>query len=198
MDIFDIIDSEDDMALSLYLTEGADPNVWLPHPPFWTPLQCAIDDYDGTQETISILLKAGADPSLGDQTSSSYPLIMSIVERQYDVTKQLLSYGADPNIKDEEGRLPLRLSILFEDLKLVKLLLDYGAIKSVNVAGGIAGMSPLGIAIHKVNIPIIKLLIAAGANPHQLDGDLLMPIERLPDNAPPKIVKEIKELILTS
>lgn len=198
MDIFDIIDNEDDRGLSLYLAEGANPNVWLSHPPFWTPLQCAIDDYDGTQETISILLKFGANPNLGDKTSSYYPLIMSIVERHYDVTKQLLNYGADPNIKDEEGRSPLRLSIFFEDLKLVKLLLEHGAIKSVNVAGGVTGMSPLGIAIHKLNIPIIKLLIEAGANPHKLDGDLLQPLERLPDNAPSEIVKEIKELTRNS
>lgn len=49
-----------------------------------------------------------------------------IKHEKYNLIERLLRYGANPYIKDEEGRMCFQYSFKIEDIKIVKLLLLYG------------------------------------------------------------------------
>ena len=62
---------------------------------------------EGHTETVSALLDAGAtinQPSARDKTS---PLLLATINGHYDLAKELLERGADPNIASDAGATPL-------------------------------------------------------------------------------------------
>jgi ankyrin repeat protein len=70
-----------------------------------TPLHYAVRD--GRDEAARLLLAAGADingVTKGDQTS---PLLMAVINGNYDLALYLLENGADPNLASDDGAAPL-------------------------------------------------------------------------------------------
>lgn len=69
---------------------------------------------EGHAETARLLLDAGADidqPSGGDQSS---PLLVSIINGNYDLAMELLERGADPNLVSDDGAAPLFATLNIE------------------------------------------------------------------------------------
>ena len=84
--------------------------------------------------------------------------------------RTLLDRGADANGYDFFGRTPLMYAAISDMLPVetVRLLLDHGA--DVNAIDkhektGDAGLTPLDIARHNGETPVVKLLVKAGAKP---------------------------------
>jgi ankyrin repeat protein len=66
---------------------------------------------DGKAEAVRLLLDAGADinqVTAGDHTS---PLLIAIINGNYDLAMELLQRGADPNLASEDGAAPLFATI---------------------------------------------------------------------------------------
>jgi len=196
--IFEIIREQNEICLSKMIEQGFDVNCNMSNPPFWTPLQEAIDEVDdgGKIEIVQLLIQAGADVNTWNLDQDSNPLLMAIWGGHEHLVSLLLKEGANPNIKDNEGNSPLRLSVEEENIKMVKLLLNYGAKETINEAGGFGGMNALGIAVNKLNIPIIKVLLEKGADPEVIDNDYRKPIERLPKDVDPDLKEEIEKLLV--
>ena len=78
----------------------------------------------------------------------------------------LLSKGADPNLKDQDGNTPLidATQIGFQDG--ARLLIIANA--QVNLGNG-RGETPLIYAVHGRDLGMVRLLLANGANPRQPD-----------------------------
>jgi ankyrin repeat protein len=76
---------------------------------------------------VKILLNNSADPNIRDKNGIT-PLMRSIMNNNYDITKQLIDHGADINYGGSENdNVPINLAILKRSDKLINLLVDSGA-----------------------------------------------------------------------
>jgi ankyrin repeat protein len=84
-------------------------------------LACAIDSVN----LVRFFLENGADANYysSNRLFNSSPLSVSVQRNNYEITKLLLDYGADPNVWNEG--LPLIFNV--NNLQITKLLLEYGA-----------------------------------------------------------------------
>ena len=133
---------------------------------------CAID-------TIVLLLRYGADVNRWDEEHSSTPLLTAVFNNHVEAVRILLAAGADPNVRGDEGDSPLRLCAEKGCLEMARLLLHCGADKTIHEGGAPSGMNALGFAATRLNIDMVRLLLAHGADPHVGDADDITVFERL-------------------
>ncbi len=154
---------------------------------------------EGQIEIARALLAAGADidePTGGDHST---PLLVSIINGNYDLAMFLLEQGADPNILSEDGAGPLFATLnnrwapkalypqptAFKQqrtdyLELMQALLDARADPNVRLAQHIwytsynfdllgvnfQGATPFWRAAYATDVPAMRMLLAAGADPN--------------------------------
>jgi|SRR5882724_3269410 len=86
-------------------------------------------------DVAAILLKAGADPGIGDRDEMATPLIWAVksasCENCYDQAKTvielLIGAGADVNGRTESGAIALTYAVIHDQPEIVELLLRAGA-----------------------------------------------------------------------
>ena len=120
------------------LVAGAEPDIVYASGN--APLHVAVSD--GMVDTVGVLLDAGADPNvqqgrtilhlaeIGSPIFIAYeggatPLHLAVSKGYVDVVRVLLDAGADPNVQDGEGQVPLHLAKIGSPI--VKVLLANGA-----------------------------------------------------------------------
>jgi ankyrin repeat protein len=82
--------------------------------------------------------------------------------------RELLAKGADPNVRDDEGRAPLHQAVLGNSVGLVGLLLEAKA--NVNATDQ-HGWTPLHFAAQEYLPEIARILLAKGADPNARDDE---------------------------
>jgi len=181
-ELFDAIDKHDSKRIAALLSAGADPNAASTHPPKWRPLGAAIEEleFGGAIEIVRLLLEHGADVNAPYVESKLTPLHAAMFTEDIEVIRLLLEAGADPNALTDEDRSPLRFAVEQDAPEIAALFLRYGADATINESGGFCGYTALGLAAHKLNGPMIKLLIDAGADPEACDSDGRSPRDHLP------------------
>lgn len=172
-DLFEGIERHDLDAIASALSSGADPNRTQPQAPHWTPLHAVIEEleYGGPLEALRLLLGRGAAVNGWDGKHNSTPLLMAVFRSQFEAVRLLLGAGADPNVTGAEGDSPLRWAVEQDDREMAELLLRSGAVRSIDSFGGPEGMTALGKAASSLNLPMLRLLLSAGADPEALDTD---------------------------
>jgi ankyrin repeat protein len=105
---------------------------------------------------------------------------MALFRHQCEAARILLAAGADPNVVGDEGDSLLRWSVEHGDIDIAAMLLRCGAGKSIDSAGGLTGMTALGCAVSRLNVPMVMLLLSAGASAYALDADRRPALERIP------------------
>jgi ankyrin repeat protein len=83
------------------------------------------------------------------------PLHDAVGSLSYDTVTTLLSYGADPNVVDDEGMTPLFKAVQLNNPAIVELLLRNKALPCASVQT----ITPLHHAAYTGNLDIIKLLL---------------------------------------
>ena len=109
-----------------------------------TPLLYA--SREGCVECARLLVEAGADLSLADPENIS-PLLMAVINGQWDTAQYLIKKGANPNKWDFWGRAPLYAAV---DLNTIP-------------RGGRPDWPSLD---ETTSLQVIDMLLAAGANPN--------------------------------
>lgn len=59
--------------------------------------------------------------------NKSTALHFAVISECYDNAKSLLRHGALPNVQDGDGNTPMHYAVMKEDIKMVKLLDEFGA-----------------------------------------------------------------------
>jgi ankyrin repeat protein len=185
----------------------------------FTPLLYAARE--NCMACVDVLLKNKADIDLADPDSVS-PLLVAIMNANWDLAKQLITAGADVNQWDIYGEAPLIAAIDLRNridggrasidapntttgLAVVKLLLEKGAnpnmqlfFKPANARGTVMtrGVTPLIRAAVNADAEVVKLLIEHGADASIMTADRQTAIHGvLAGRAPePQAVELIKTL----
>lgn len=116
-------------------------------------------------EIIKTLLEAGANPNVfhdGYDGDCNFPLKILAQQARLELIKLLLSHGADATLKCKNGDNALSSSSGAKYLEQSNILIDAGA--DVNAAENNWGTTPLMIAVGFRDFPLIKKLLAKGAN----------------------------------
>src|SRR5262249_7590379 len=141
---------------------------------------------------VRLLLQHGANVNAWDPERTLTPLLKAIYfplagpndPRPTDLIRLLLEHGADPNVESDEGLTPLKYAVARQDAGLVAEMLKRGANKTINKVVGSDGWNALHLAATNLNVPIIRLLLNAGADPDVRDSDNTKPVELLPQRNP--------------
>ena len=144
-----------------------------------TPLSLAIGKEH--KEIVQGLLEAGADPNaVSDAVSAEWThLSLAIGKGHKEIVQALLEAGADPNFRTllrssffGSADTHLTYAILqyarYGDIEIVQILLDADADPNVIDTEQIGyDQTPLSIAIRKADQELMRMLIAAGADPNK-------------------------------
>lgn len=128
--------------------------------------QSASPDKDLAAEKALLLLEAGADPALADQTGIT-ALHLAAATDQPSLTEALLKAGADGDARDKAGRSPLHFAVLKGAPAVAAKLLEAGA--TVDMGGDFV-KTPLywtqrywNASRKESGEAVIRLLLANGA-----------------------------------
>lgn len=99
-------------------------------------------------------------------------LLEAVARQDAEAVKALLKQGANPNARNYWRDSPLLIAVRADHAELAQVLLDAGA--EVNVKG--LGYTPLGLAARNGSLPLVRLLLKAGANPDRKNDDGDFPI----------------------
>jgi uncharacterized protein len=173
--LFDAIWTSDVDRLAKLLAAGEDPNPLVENGCSYDLLYSAVNEphpvatYSEGIDAIVLLLRYGAKV---DPPNPEYPvtsLMLAAQNHHAECARLLLSAGANPNVKDDEGDSPLRLFTIAEDVAMVRLLLQCGA--DMYHSGGMDGMNSISLAARRLNIDLVRLFLAHGADPMVPDND---------------------------
>jgi ankyrin repeat protein len=199
--------------LAELLAAGADPNATVISRYYTleerlTPLLVAVrelqppseEELGGPIDAVVLLLRYGADVNRWDEEHGSTPLLNAVLANHIEAVRMLLAAGADPNVCGAEGDSPLRFCAEKGLLEMARLLLHCGAGKTLHEGGGSAGMNALGIAAYWLDVEMVRLLLAHGADPHVRDADHINVFDHLrhaplPDAAAQERQREIRHLL---
>ena len=130
-------------------------------------------------ESARLLIAAGANPN-DKAADGASALVLAIFSGQPAVARVVLDAGADPDAADA-GYAPLHVAALRGDLDSVKALLAKGANPNVTITKGstvrrfgsqwalptpMIGGTPLLVAATYLEVEVVRVLLAAGANPN--------------------------------
>ena len=183
--LIDALMADDVERLAKLLAAGESPNIpFTPHNDF-TLLQAAVDalqpvrkgEPGGFIDSVVLTLRYGADVNAWDERHTITPLLTAAKINHVECARILLAAGADPNVRDEEGETPLRLFTKSRSLEMVRLLLQCGA--NMYRAGGPDGMNSISLAATRLNIDMVRLFLAHGADPNVPDNDGMTVLENI-------------------
>lgn len=135
--------------------------------PFISPLHIAAEK--NYSHAAQLLIDKGADVDIEDQSYMT-PLSKAVLFGNLEVAIILITAGADVNQQGETwDTLPLYNAVQSQNKEMIIMLLDKGA--NPNIRTNSSNIYPLHEAIeNSLDIEIIKLFIAAGANVNAQDG----------------------------
>ncbi len=118
----------------------------------------------GDHSAVSKALRGGADPNTADEEATS--LCHAAYDGNLRIVRKLLEAGADVDLADSAGFLPLHLAASRNHAKVVTALVEAGA--SIDLPGKEDGTA-LHVAAAEGADKSAKALLSAGINPDALD-----------------------------
>ena len=127
----------------------------------------AVKDRDG--DTVTEALNQPGTTIINTRDISTGESAMHIVTQRRDSVwiKFLAQRGANPNIRDKKGVVPIQIAVQLGFAEGVEALIEAGA--DVDVTDS-AGETPLIAAVHRRDVALVRLLLANNANPDRSDN----------------------------
>lgn len=176
-ELFQAIEAHDVTWVANQLSAGADPNAALMTAPYWRPLGAAIEqDYHDAPahvvlEIVKLLVQHGADVNAWDHERRLNPFLSAVYWKNCEVAALLLAIGSDPNVINCDNETALLMAAELDDCEMARIILDHGGGARIDAPGGLISLTPLGHAAQNVSLPMIKLLLSAGADIYAADVD---------------------------
>lgn len=176
-----------DAIVALLIQYGAEINATDDMRAGATPLLLAVQNSHAAIVKRLIKQKANVNLSLRDEDSENFaPIHAAIGQGDYEITKILVSAGANVNAKSKQFGTPLMLAATLGYSKLVNLLLSSGA--DVNLTDR-NGATALHYACFNGHIDIAKKLINKGADINKRTYDNETPLFLASFNGHANVVK---------
>jgi len=179
------IHSNDVALVELMLAKGADINSHAADPPLLFALKRDKLFNVPNPNMLRLLLERGADiharrrPDPNDEGSNVTAMLMAteLTARAHvkETFQLLLSYGADIEERNKEGRTALMLVTEQGNVPTVRYLLDHGA--HLN-AHDLEDETPLHLAVDEDNQPVVTLLLKRGAKVNARNAAGETPLDR--------------------
>jgi N-acyl-D-amino-acid deacylase len=136
--------------------------------------------YDGAAASVDRLLAAGAPIAVATSTGiipGSTPLARAVLRGDAAMVRRLAASGASVHGSNAIAQ-PLHLAVWQGDAAMATLLLDLGARidEPLTMEDEPSGQTPLMVAADEGSLPLVRLLLARGANVHLRDGEGLTPL----------------------
>ncbi|RHZ20610.1 hypothetical protein DYB37_001985 [Aphanomyces astaci] len=121
-----------------------------------TVLQKRVDSFNDRVELANV---ACADP---DQESWNHmtPLLCCLVQRRQDLLRRCLELHANPNFETQDGKTPLLVAIVADDIVAMQILLEPRWKCSPWTETVRGGVTPLLVACEKGRLAAVQLLLA--------------------------------------
>ncbi|MFD5393564.1 ankyrin repeat domain-containing protein [Streptomyces sp. NPDC127097] len=154
-------------TVAALLRQGASPSA--PAADGETPLYLAA--VAGQADLVRLLLEAGATPdteSRGEPGSEGLPLCAAACWGHEEVVRALLTHGADPNLREDDGTsyTPLMWAAANGHHRTAQLLLDGQA----DPDAGHGDRTPLMVAAERGSVAVVRALLRHGASPQLVDA----------------------------
>lgn len=118
-------------------------------------------------ERFSIIQADGNFVAPRYQAGDEAKLMEAVRQNNVEAVRSLLKAGANPNVGDYWKDAPLLQAVRQDNLEAAQLLLDQGAVPDIKGRG----YTPLGIAAKNGNVPLVKMLLRAQADPNRKNDD---------------------------
>jgi ankyrin repeat protein len=148
------------------LKAGADPNAALPGGE--TALMTAART--GKVDAVKVLIAHGADVNFKESKRGQTALMWAAADGNTGVVEELVERGADMKARTKGGFTPLLFAVREGRSDTVRALLKAGA--NVNEpwqagrASGVAGISPMVLAVANAHYELAAMMLDAGADPN--------------------------------
>lgn len=114
------------------------------------------------KEMVKLLLKSGSKVNCKCYVPPFYtPLHFAVENKNIEIVKTLLKYGADIHARTRDGKTPRHFAISKNKIQIIELLLKHGARVDV---GDNRNITPLHIAVQQGYIEYVKRFLAYGAD----------------------------------
>ncbi|XP_077579001.1 ankyrin repeat and protein kinase domain-containing protein 1 [Stigmatopora nigra] len=178
--------SGDAKSVEHVLSLGADVNYVMDKG--YTPLIVAV--LNRLHNIISLLLKHGADPMLGDE--DRWTAVHFAAQNGDDkAVRLLLDNGASAGACEKSGWTPLHLACQNGHEPVVRLLLTRLSVNAMKEREEVQGRTPLHLAASYGHVNIAMLLLTRGANPNASDSSLLTPLHLSAEAGHNRIVRNL-------
>lgn len=127
----------------------------------------AVRERDGAKATELLAQPGSVVANATERDDGDGALHLVVRDRDLNWLGFLLSKGARPDLQNDEGSTALQLAAQLGWVEGAQILLSARA--SVDLANS-RGETPLIFAVHQRNLPMVRLLVAAGANPNRTDS----------------------------
>jgi len=124
------------------------------------------------------------DISVSDSHVQCDTIYQAIQNEDYDLAFAMIDNGKDLNIDN-----PLYAAVEAKNETLIAQLIEKGADVDRAIVVGEAYITPLGLAVMKNRVSIVKSLLAAGASPIAKHGDEFCPLQTACDRGNMRVAK---------